>query len=215
MIPDNDSTKNALLLSALRIFARKGYRGATVREICAGADSANINSINYYFGSKEKLYRSILEMLYSELGNKTAGNDVLNPVERLKDYIKKSCEMLFAGGEIGAAFLAIYSHELASPSSFSRELSEKHSRPHYLEFYGLMKELLGPGAGEGDIRRCMLSVGGQILYYHFMWQEIKIVFPDHPDMGPYHAILADHVIGFTLGGIDAIKKEISARKKRG
>ena len=50
-----DSTKKKILLAAGPIFAQKGFRGATVREIC---DSANVNlaSINYYFGDKQQLY---------------------------------------------------------------------------------------------------------------------------------------------------------------
>ena len=50
-----DSTKQRILLAAGPIFANKGFRGATVREIC---DSAQVNlaSINYYFGDKRQLY---------------------------------------------------------------------------------------------------------------------------------------------------------------
>lgn len=41
-------------------FWTHGYRGASVREICASA-GASSNAITYHFGSKEKLYQEILD----------------------------------------------------------------------------------------------------------------------------------------------------------
>lgn len=50
--PEGQSTKERLFFAALKLFAEKGFRAATVRDICKKADAANINSINYYYGSK-------------------------------------------------------------------------------------------------------------------------------------------------------------------
>src|SRR6266566_7215778 len=50
-----DTTRQRLLEAAGQVFADQGYRQATVRDICARAD-ANVASINYHFGDKEKLY---------------------------------------------------------------------------------------------------------------------------------------------------------------
>ena len=47
--------RRRLLEAASEEFAAKGYEGATVRDIVARAH-ANLNSINYYFGSKQELY---------------------------------------------------------------------------------------------------------------------------------------------------------------
>ena len=48
-------TRQALVRSALRLFADKGFDGTSTREIAAGA-SANIGSIAYHFGGKERLH---------------------------------------------------------------------------------------------------------------------------------------------------------------
>ena len=54
--PDkSDTTRDRIVLQAGPIFASKGFRAATVREICDKAD-VNLASINYYFGDKQKLY---------------------------------------------------------------------------------------------------------------------------------------------------------------
>ena len=52
-------TKEAILENACKVFAEKGYRDATHAEICRCAGT-NVASINYYFGSKENLYRKYL-----------------------------------------------------------------------------------------------------------------------------------------------------------
>lgn len=56
--------KQRLLETGIRVFAIRGYEGATVREMCSMAGS-NIASINYYFGDKRDFYHSVCE--YSRL----------------------------------------------------------------------------------------------------------------------------------------------------
>lgn len=52
--------RERLLAAGLKFFARKGYDGATVREICDEATS-NIAAINYYFGDKQGFYAAVME----------------------------------------------------------------------------------------------------------------------------------------------------------
>src|SRR3954467_5344605 len=52
-------TRQQLLEAAGQVFAEQGYRAATVREICLRA-GANVASIHYHFGDKEKLYIEVL-----------------------------------------------------------------------------------------------------------------------------------------------------------
>lgn len=52
---DAAATRQAILDSARREFARSGYAGAGVREIAAGA-GATAMLVNRYFGSKEELF---------------------------------------------------------------------------------------------------------------------------------------------------------------
>lgn len=64
---DDQTTPGKLFWAGVKVFARKGYRDATVREICRQAGVGNINGIHYYFGSKEELYREILEMIFKRI----------------------------------------------------------------------------------------------------------------------------------------------------
>ena len=53
------ATREAILISARRAFARAGYDGAGVREIAAGA-GVTAMLVNRYFGSKEQLFAEVL-----------------------------------------------------------------------------------------------------------------------------------------------------------
>jgi len=47
-----------LLDSAESLFCERGFKGTSIRDIAASA-GCNIASVNYYFGSKEKLYEEV------------------------------------------------------------------------------------------------------------------------------------------------------------
>lgn len=52
-------TRQAIIEAATALFSERGYRGASVRDICRRA-GASSNAINYHFGSKELLYKAVL-----------------------------------------------------------------------------------------------------------------------------------------------------------
>jgi AcrR family transcriptional regulator len=61
MVPsDSLSTKEALLKAAKRVFALKGFDGATVKDI-AEAAGVNVSLVSYHYDGKENLFRSCIE----------------------------------------------------------------------------------------------------------------------------------------------------------
>lgn len=61
-------TRERLLITAIRLFAQKGYDGTVVDEIVAEA-GVNKRMVYHYFGSKEALYREVLREVYGRLMN--------------------------------------------------------------------------------------------------------------------------------------------------
>jgi AcrR family transcriptional regulator len=49
-----------IINKAIEMFAVKGFEGTSIRDLAASAE-VNVAMINYYFGSKEKLFEAILE----------------------------------------------------------------------------------------------------------------------------------------------------------
>lgn len=52
--------KQHILNAAIELFAEKGFEGSSIRDLAARAD-VNVAMVNYYFGSKEKLFETIVE----------------------------------------------------------------------------------------------------------------------------------------------------------
>ena len=52
--------KEHIMEVAVTLFSEKGYEGTSIRDLAHAAD-VNIAMINYYFGSKEKLFVALLE----------------------------------------------------------------------------------------------------------------------------------------------------------
>ncbi len=83
-----DSTA-AILAAAERVFARGGFDGARMNEIAteAGLPKANLH---YYFGTKERLYRAVLEAILTQWLDAAAEWIVpgRHPAEALTGYVQ-------------------------------------------------------------------------------------------------------------------------------
>lgn len=59
-----NDTPDRLISAATRLFAQAGFNGASVRDITAAA-GANLGAITYHFGSKQDLYRAVLQHAFA------------------------------------------------------------------------------------------------------------------------------------------------------
>ena len=81
----------------MNLFGQKGFEGTSVREIAAGAD-VNLAMINYYFGSKEKLFESVVEYKASYLKGvfeELVNNKQLSQIEKLDVVIDSYIDRMF------------------------------------------------------------------------------------------------------------------------
>ncbi len=213
MTPKQDlTTKERLFRAGIRVFAEKGYRDATVREICAIAGSANINSVNYYFKSKENLYREILEAIFSRYDTyDTHDWETKTPQQQLKEMIHIFCIMLYNNKAVASDITSIFVSEMTNPSPFLVELVDTYNRPRLKRHLKMFRDLLGNVATDDMARDCLVSVAGQLFYYRFAWPVFSRLFPDY---SPEKQIeqWADHVYRFTLGGIEALTHQNLEKK---
>ena len=82
------ATREAILKSAIKVFARHGFAGGRVEEISRAAKSYD-RMIYYYFGSKELLFVAVIEEIYRRF-NEAESKLMLNlaqPVQALRDVI--------------------------------------------------------------------------------------------------------------------------------
>jgi AcrR family transcriptional regulator len=70
-IRDAQRSRELLLNAAEELFSERGYDGVSLSEIAAAAGLSR-GTPNYFFGSKEQLYRSVLERVFADRQAATA-----------------------------------------------------------------------------------------------------------------------------------------------
>ena len=63
--PRTGETRRRIIETALKLFAEHGFRGVSVRDLSAAAQ-VNVAAVNYHFGSKQGLYRTIFDTVLDE-----------------------------------------------------------------------------------------------------------------------------------------------------
>lgn len=84
--PASIGSKELLLDAAKRVFAKKGYDGATVKDL-SDAAGVNVSLISYYFGGKEGLYRECIERFGQE--RLAFATEILSHPQSLEDFRTK------------------------------------------------------------------------------------------------------------------------------
>jgi TetR/AcrR family transcriptional regulator, regulator of cefoperazone and chloramphenicol sensitivity len=207
-----EPTKQKLFKAAIKVFAENGFRDATVRQICKQAGAANINAVNYYFGSKEQLYKKVLSMVFAEY-DQLAPADFpdRSPEEQLQIYITTFCKILYGEGMRDSDTNAILVEEFTRPSPFLEEMVDTFNQPRVERLLKIIKGLLGEGATSDMARDCLVSVSGQLLYFSFARPVFLRLFPNYFTKNT-HEQWASHVFKFTLGGIEAYKRDLETKE---
>ena len=100
-----DLTRDKLIEAAGHVFAERGYRAATIREICRRA-GANVAAVNYTFGDKMGLYTEVLR--HSVRAAQTAAmaaalDPSLSPEDMIRGVIRARLMSLCRGVAAGLA----------------------------------------------------------------------------------------------------------------
>lgn len=66
VVEKNKNTEQKIIEIATELFAKNGYEGASIRDICKQA-GVNISMISYYFGGKKELYEKILSSIVEKI----------------------------------------------------------------------------------------------------------------------------------------------------
>lgn len=206
-----DSTREKLLEVAGRVFAEHGYYAATVRDICAQADS-NVAAVNYHFRDKLGLYTEVLQQSV-RASNVHAMQDAFDqdvaPERILRDVIRARLSGV-CRGDAADQKLRILLHELTQPTPAIDRILRKLMQPIYQRMLELVGELIGLPAHDETTRLCAHSIMGQIMLYALagplfarVWQGFKMT-PQRTER------IAEHIADFSM----AYLNEVAAKNER-
>jgi len=206
-----ENSRKRILEAAVQVFGRRGYKAATVREICKAAN-AGVASVNYYFRNKESLYMAILEDLIRDGFKKHPMDHGLNAkapaTERLRVFIRSFLLRMVGDRSLpgGAERSLLLAREIAEPSLAMNALVERYLNADKNYLVEIVKQLLGRRAPLDRVHLCALSIVGQCLQYVYAWRMMERMRVSPGWDAQAMERIAAHIAQFSLGGIERAKK---------
>ena len=209
---DGVETRERLLNAACSVFAARGFQDASIAEICEDA-GANVAAVNYHFGSKEALYVEVWRHTFETFMQAYPLDGGLSadapPEERLFARVHALLQRVFDDGRVGQCF-RIGLRELVNPSTALENTRRELIGPHRQRTQALVRELLGPEAGEQHVLFCEISIINQCLSVNFFKERRSFLLGRERLSKAAVENLAQHITTFSLGGIRAVRESIAA-----
>jgi AcrR family transcriptional regulator len=159
-----------ILAHATEVFCRKGYEGASMRDL-SRESGMSLAGLYYYFESKERLLYLIQKHTFSTIVQrlKTRLEGVTDAEERVRIFILNHLEYFLAN----QAAMKVLSHEAeALKNEFASEVAAI-KRQYYRICVGLLEELKGDRGLEFSTRIAVLSLFG-MMNWIYTWHNPRV-----------------------------------------
>jgi AcrR family transcriptional regulator len=200
---DGPETRERLLEAAGEVFAERGFRQATIREIVRRA-RANVAAVNYHFRDKTGLYAAVMEHFARASVHRHPPQGGLPegapPEARLRAFVRALLGRVFDESH-QAVHGRLMTREMIEPTRALDGVVRQVIRPMYLRLQGIVREIAGPGRTPEEIRLAAKSVVAQCLFYKHCAAVIVRLDGRLPGSPAELDRLADHVTAFSLEGI--------------
>jgi AcrR family transcriptional regulator len=204
-------TRERLIKTAAALFAERGFKKVTVREICRVA-RANVAAVNYHFGDKAGLYREVVKTAIqamretNELSQRAGEGE--SPEDQIRVFVKIFVQRLMGSGP-SAWIHKLMAREMEEPTEALDLVMRQVMQPRTEYLSGVASTIMGVPATDPRVVRAVVSLQGQCLLF------ARSVPPAMARMwGPIASDVegtVDHITEFWLAGM----KAISSRATRG
>jgi AcrR family transcriptional regulator len=212
-------TRGRLIAAASELFAERGFHATTMRAIARRA-RVNLASGHYHYGSKKDLYVEVLRAQFAEIWRTLRMRGATRPerdlvrlgrderIELLRTRIRLMLDHLI--GPPPGLHGTLMQREMTDPSRALPLIVDEFVRPMVEETQRIVARL-EPNLGEEEVRRCVLSIVAQAVFYRFAMPAMLRLhgFAAYPS--GFAADLAGHIAEFSLGGMERVAR----RKRRG
>ncbi|HUT13714.1 MAG TPA: CerR family C-terminal domain-containing protein [Thermoguttaceae bacterium] len=196
-----DDTRTRLLEAAGEVFAEKGFRAATVRDICGRAD-ANLAAVNYHFGDKLKLYVEVVQHAQGDGGHHPPPEfpPGTPPEVKLREYVHQMLSRLLDPRR-PAWHAQLMTREMTEPTEACVAVVEKFIRGNFQWLDAVLCELLPEGISAADRHLVAFSIVGQCLHFK-IHRPIAVLLVGEEEYETFDvARLTDHIVRFSLAAL--------------
>lgn len=209
-------TRQRVLEAAAHLFADRGLRKVTIREICRRS-RANVAAVNYHFGDKAALYGEVIELAIEVMRRTNeaarAAAEGAPPERRLREHIRVYIEHLTSNR--GKTWLhRLFARELADPTPALDAIVERAIRPRVEYLSSIVRDMIGSDATDAAVFNCVASVQAQCIM-------MALPNPVGERLGvPVDFSqarierLADHIADFSVAGIRALGRRHAAEQPK-
>jgi len=204
-----------VLLAGMAVFAEKGYRGATVRDIVERI-GCSVSAVSIHYGSKEGLARAVVEDL-----DRTLVRPVANKPEEIrsdyawrvavKRFVAQVVDLFTAQDEPNRYFASLYRHESANLGEKAVTLHARIVHPLFLALEGLV----ALGVADRDpvaVRLATLALWNMMVAYALKHPDILAEdVPAGIDPGLFRDMTIDYMVEKGLSGLRFAPSATDAR----
>lgn len=202
-------TRASLIKAAAPLFAQQGYEATRTREIADKA-KANVSAINYHFGSKMGLYQAVIkEQAEQQIANYPLTTDDVkakDPETRFRHLVNNLLRRVLSQSA-NPVQGRICVREFAEPTEALDFLVKEIVSQQFAISRDVVADMVGRPVDEEELHRIQVSVTSQCFYYGMANPMLTRLGVKIPETEEEIAVLADHIIRFSLAGITACKCE--------
>ncbi|MBN2161459.1 MAG: CerR family C-terminal domain-containing protein [Pontiellaceae bacterium] len=207
------TTKKRLIRSACTVFAAKGYRDATVAEICESAE-ANIASVNYHFGDKSNLYYACFMHLFGVVERTYPEPETTDPETWLHAFVRTRILNILDDGEAG--LLPKLMHlEMGQPTEIHGRLFDDAIRPRHKRIVEMIGIFLGEDTDPVAIQVAAANFTSLHIFMNIGKQQAGKPGPfeqDRPIGKSECSKMANQVAAFAMGGLHATRAHLNQQR---
>jgi len=199
-----DETKSRILDTAGPVFAEKGFRDTTIRELCEKA-GVGLASVNYHFRDKQQLYVQVVEQAYDQVRQHRPKPMKWPPgtpvAEKLRTWVRHVVEAVTAEEEDDWQDVLV-TRELRDPTPACEDTLRRRIHEDLEPLFDIIDEVFGPELPSPERWRLIFSVLGQCLFYDTHSQAIRFIMANDAEgraCEPGH--IAEHISAMFLAAI--------------
>jgi len=196
---DDPEARARIAAAAEALFAARGFDGTTIRDI---AKKARVNGamIHYYFGSKEGLYRAILEAAASKVRSLLVDTSsrAASTGDRLAGFVDAYAEYILNHPNLAR----ILYRELLTGGRRIMQVAEKYAVTNYT----ILKNTIAQGVRSGELRQidvelAPISLMGMVVIFQFLRPFISVALGKTEYDDRFVNRIAAHTIDLFLSGV--------------
>ena len=192
-----------ILNAAGEVFAEKGFKDATVREICQKA-GVNLAAVNYHFGDKERLYIEAVKNARNALEANVplpSLADSTDPEVVLRALIQTLAQRLL-NRDVESWRHGLLVREFTNPSRACEEMMQESIVPFMDRLHAAIRRLLPTDVPDHIVRQLGLSIISQCAYYRLQERVVRMLVPADQFEDEFTPdALADHIARFSIAAI--------------